>query len=117
MIHGEELKWLALALGDQARFLREAGVQADIHDPKKSGTAGIASKAAAHVLEGISGALERVCEARKKPTDIILVEIVQQGTVWAAKCGERTALGVTALDAARGVIDPSNRTFPDIDIE
>ena len=42
----------------------------------------------------------------------IIIELIPKGMVWAAKCGDRTALGVGPYDAIRGVLDPSTMAFP-----
>lgn len=43
--------------------------------------------------------------------DVIRISVLPQGTVWAAKLGDRTALGTSALDAIQGVLDPSTKAF------
>lgn len=104
MIPNEEE--LTRALSDEARFLREASAQSKIHNPKDP-TTSIAALAAAMTLEGLSGAIGKVAQ----DPNTITIELRQQGVVWAAKSGERTALGATPLDAVQGVLDPSTLAF------
>ena len=55
-------------------------------------------------------------EAKKPEVKKLLkIEVIGQGAVFAAKCGDRTALGATQLDAIRGVLDPSTMAFPDLE--